>query len=396
MLVIEWTVGHPVLGKLVKKEFRNWKNALEVFAGHESTDYHTFSVTKFQNIGLIEEKKQNPIHYQLDVASKHRIEKKYLANVLIITTLEGLNINSNFMVGQGYDGASSMSGAFHRVQVYIRPKYSSAIYVHCASHSLSLPISDAYIVPQTINIDLSQEILLAKNVRNTLAEVRQNAVQEFKKIFEAAQSSCEKYGVEISTPRVTSRQTKRDNVPHSTLEEYFRRTIFAPFVDSLILHLDERLLSHDQTLRSFVNEVALRQLYAVYEHLLDAESFEIVLGEVKLWYTVWKKNNKTPKTAMDVLAFLLQNNTKLFLNVEALLKIIVTIAVTTASNERTFSALRSLKTYLRNTAREDRLNGLALFNIHRETPVSVDEIINLFSKQKNRRLEFFCSFLKIF
>ncbi|KAF2897540.1 hypothetical protein ILUMI_08635 [Ignelater luminosus] len=76
---------------------------------------------------------------------------------------------------------------------------------------------------------------------------------------------------------------------------------------------------------------------------------------------------------MDALAFLLQNNTKLFPNVEALLKILVTIPVTTASNERTFSTLRRLKTYLRNTTREDRLNGLALLNIHREIPVSVDE-----------------------
>ncbi|KAF2890650.1 hypothetical protein ILUMI_15523, partial [Ignelater luminosus] len=64
-----------------------------------------------------------------------------LANVLI-TTLEALNINSNFMVGQGYDGASSMNGAFHEVQAYIRAKYSSSIYVHCASHSLNLAISD--------------------------------------------------------------------------------------------------------------------------------------------------------------------------------------------------------------------------------------------------------------
>ncbi|KAF2882850.1 hypothetical protein ILUMI_23362 [Ignelater luminosus] len=293
------TGGHRVLGKLVKKEFRNWKNAFEVFAGHESTDYHTFSVTKFQNIGLIEEKKQDPIHYQLDLASKHRIEEnrkrilpiidtiilcgrhcislrghrdsglidsdidpiendgnfkailrsklrsedeilklhlesmsktatylsaktkneiinacgdnitkkmvnkineakffsiladestdiscieqfslcfrfynsttmkieenflkfvpvtnltgQNLANVLVITTLEGLNINSNFMVGQGYDGASLMSGAFHGVQAYIPAKYSSAIYVHCASHSLNLAIFDAYTVPQVRN-----------------------------------------------------------------------------------------------------------------------------------------------------------------------------------------------------------------------------------------------------
>ncbi|KAF2887123.1 hypothetical protein ILUMI_19050 [Ignelater luminosus] len=81
------TGGHQVLGKLIKKEFRNWKNALEVFAGHESTDYHTFSVTKFQNIGLIEEKKQDPIHYQLDLASKHIIEENRKRISPIIDTL---------------------------------------------------------------------------------------------------------------------------------------------------------------------------------------------------------------------------------------------------------------------------------------------------------------------
>ncbi|KAF2882635.1 hypothetical protein ILUMI_23534 [Ignelater luminosus] len=60
-----------------------------------------------------------------------------LTNVLI-TTLEGLNIDFNFMVGQGYDGAFSMSREFHGVEAYIRTKYSFAIYVYCASHSVNL------------------------------------------------------------------------------------------------------------------------------------------------------------------------------------------------------------------------------------------------------------------
>ncbi|KAF2890217.1 hypothetical protein ILUMI_15956, partial [Ignelater luminosus] len=81
------TGGHQILGKLVKREFRNWKNALEVFAGHESIYYHTFSVTKFQNIELIEEKKQDPIHYQLDLASKHRIEENRKRISPIIDTI---------------------------------------------------------------------------------------------------------------------------------------------------------------------------------------------------------------------------------------------------------------------------------------------------------------------
>nr|CAH7766104.1 unnamed protein product [Callosobruchus chinensis] len=52
-------------------------------------------------------------------------------------------INSLYMVGQGYDGAAAMSGQFQGVQQHIREKNDLAIYVHCASHSLNLAISDA-------------------------------------------------------------------------------------------------------------------------------------------------------------------------------------------------------------------------------------------------------------
>ena len=53
-------------------------------------------------------------------------------------------------------------------------------------------------------------------------------------------------------------------------------------------------------------------------------------------------------------------------SLEVLLQILTTNPVTTASNERLFSALRYLKTYLRFTTKEDRLNGLVLLFVHRD------------------------------
>ena len=41
------------------------------------------------------------------------------------------------------------------------------------------------------------------------------------------------------------------------------------------------------------------------------------------------------------------------------------LPITTATTERSFSALRRLKTYLRSTMKEDRLSGLALMDIHK-------------------------------
>lgn len=44
------------------------------------------------------------------------------------------------MYGQGYDGASNMSGKFKGVQTIIRNKYPRALYVHCAAHTLNLAV----------------------------------------------------------------------------------------------------------------------------------------------------------------------------------------------------------------------------------------------------------------
>ena len=53
-------------------------------------------------------------------------------------------------------------------------------------------------------------------------------------------------------------------------------------------------------------------------------------------------------------------------NIHALLVIITTLPVTSCECERSISLLRHLKTALRRTMGEDRLNSLALLKCHRE------------------------------
>lgn len=52
-------------------------------------------------------------------------------------------INSEFIYGQGYDGASNMAGKFNGVQKIIRNKYPNALFVHCSAHSLNLSVSSS-------------------------------------------------------------------------------------------------------------------------------------------------------------------------------------------------------------------------------------------------------------
>ena len=69
------------------------------------------------------------------------------------------------------------------------------------------------------------------------------------------------------------------------------------------------------------------------------------------------------------------------------LQILTTGPVATATNERSFSALRYLEIYLRFPTREDRLIGLVLLFVHRDLNIKFKHVIDEFSG-KNRRLNF--------
>jgi len=55
-----------------------------------------------------------------------------------------------------------------------------------------------------------------------------------------------------------------------------------------------------------------------------------------------------------------------FPNIKKILQLFATLPVTSATPERTFSVLKRLKTYLRATMNEERLNGLALATINKD------------------------------
>lgn len=69
-------------------------------------------------------------------------------------------------------------------------------------------------------------------------------------------------------------------------------------------------------------------------------------AELKLWKIKLTRLNVVPKSSLE--AFLLCDTTN-FPNINKLLKILCTLPVSTATPERTFSTLKRVKTYLRNT-----------------------------------------------
>jgi len=73
-----------------------------------------------------------------------------------------------------------------------------------------------------------------------------------------------------------------------------------------------------------------------------------------------------------------------------LLKIILTVPVSSCTAERSFSALRRLKTFLRSTMTQNRLNDIALLHVHRNEDIDIEQIANSFiNSSKIRQNTFF-------
>ncbi|CAI6364866.1 unnamed protein product [Macrosiphum euphorbiae] len=120
--------------------------------------------------------------------------------------------------------------------------------------------------------------------------------------------------------------------------------------------------------------------------IIPENGVNAAVAEFDLWYQKFQcPNHSLPHNAIDALNLC---NDTLFETIFILLKIFSTLPVSTSTTERSFSILRRIKTYLRNTMSQNRLNGLAMLHIHREIDVQTSEVLSVLGKKGPRRLNF--------
>lgn len=59
--------------------------------------------------------------------------------------------------------------------------------------------------------------------------------------------------------------------------------------------------------------------------------------------------------------------------------------VISATAERSFSALKRIRTYLRSTVIEDRLSVLTMMHVQSKIELDIDEAMNTFESDENRK-----------
>lgn len=230
-----------------------------------------------------------------------------------------------------------------------------SLFVLNKGFSIGLPLSKFL---QKSNIDLKLAVQLANDTQKELQELRTHADDVFKEIFEEVKVVAEKFDIEIKIPRLTKKQTNRCNIPLNTPEQYYRASIFIPYLDKFITELEEKFNVHRSILSGFdslfrkngpIEDILILSNKYIEDLQNDGSQNQIIEAEYKLWQRKLMQTTEKPNNALEAMAMC---NQSIYPNIFKLLQILVTLPVSSATNERTFSNLKRIKTYLRNSMSE--------------------------------------------
>lgn len=176
--------------------------------------------------------------------------------------------------------------------------------------------------------------------------------------------------------------------------EEFRTSTYLVIIDSLLVDLDKRIKAYSKVdkMFSFLRhtdveaEVSLNAVVDFYSG--DLEGLGEVENEWFQWRSLLKNLKVTACSPTEMLKLMLQNDfSTSFPNTYILLRHYLTLPVTNCASERSFSHLKRIKSAVRSTQTQDRLNNLALLNIESDVLQDLDfsAVIDTFSSVKCRK-----------
>ena len=188
--------------------------------------------------------------------------------------------------------------------------------------------------------------------------------------------------------------------PIESMEEAFRVTYYLSIVDNAISYLKSRFeqfqiyedtfgflfnlskLSSSDT-ESLKYSCDTLEIFLQHGDNYDIDAVEL-FSELQLLRKSLPEGTTKP---IEVLEYI-KNIHICFPNAWIAYRILLTIPVTVATAERSFSKLKLIKNYLRSTMSQDRLSGLAMLSIEKKVLANLDgsSIISKFALQKARKI----------
>lgn len=248
----------------------------------------------------------------------------------------------------------------------------------------------------------AMDLLKAKDelalLKSVLEDMSTDIDNRHHNLYQEAVTIARQVAVQPEMPRIAQRQMHRNNAPAATPEGYFKINLTRVFLDHVLQQLNTRfqddvfvcykgisiipsvLLATDPAWKANVLEFC-------NHYRQDIPNYAGLQAELLLWERLWKGRDNRGDIIPDSLEATLKDIDKdAYVNIYSMLKVLITIPISSASCERSISSLRNLKNYLRNTMTQDRLNGLALMHAHRDMDFDLERIIDLFAELHPRRM----------
>ncbi|XP_023755980.1 uncharacterized protein LOC111904445 [Lactuca sativa] len=254
---------------------------------------------------------------------------------------------------------------------------------------------------QQKSIDIVNALALVSTTKILIQKLRDEGWQS---LLDQVVCFCEKHNIPVPNMNeayryIIRQRREKDNI---TTEHHYRVELFIAAIDSQLQELNSRFNESTTELlrlsvmldpRKSLNVEDICKLATSYypmdftEHERNLLKLELQHYEIDVQNHPQLKNSST----ISELCRDLHETRKLstYPLLDKLIRLILTLPVSTATSERAFSAMKLVKTRLRNTMSDDFLKSCLLVNIEREIADTfpTDEIIDDFYSMKQRRAQ---------
>lgn len=250
---------------------------------------------------------------------------------------------------------------------------------------------------QSPSLDLSEAITQLNTTKKFLEDYRSEG---FEKALKTSKEIAKKVGID---DKFDSSQRSRSKGTLFSPEMHFKVNFFNQVLDTGIQSIIERFgaLSEHNSLFSFLYNVSiiedenelLKHCKDLQLSLTSNDGLNTDISAVELHHEIIafrrcsRNEQSDPRKVLEYICK--RKMVELFPNLVVALKILLTLPITAASAERSFSKLKIIKNYLRSQICQIRLVGLATLSIEKDlsNKLDMEEIVQEFAALKARKIK---------
>ncbi|XP_068246556.1 zinc finger MYM-type protein 1-like [Palaemon carinicauda] len=194
---------------------------------------------------------------------------------------------------------------------------------------------------------------------------------KFKRLFEEAEQKlhlCDLDAIPLSRKKKIPKRLDQglgfaSNYCHDSAEEFYRVEFFS-VIDAAVLNIKEYFTSTDLTEYQDLSSVLLTGTHKPEIITKYLELNESLNQQLDFFHNQFKES--TVEDYRKIFADMVPEVRRMFPQIEALLRLLLVSPASSCTAERSFSALRRLKTWLRSSMSQQRLNHLMICHVHRD------------------------------